>query len=63
MEKRGNANTPMRIIHNLNFKIKNVAMILDVKYENLIKEGKIRHEDLNEIASKYNNVIKETNII
>jgi hypothetical protein len=53
----------MGIIHNLNFKIKNVTMILDVKYENLIKEGKIRHEDLNEIASKYNNVIKETNII
>jgi hypothetical protein len=62
-EQSGNANTPMGIIHNVNFKIKNVTMILDVKYENLLKEGKIRHEDLNEIASKYNNVIKEINIL
>ena len=62
-KKSGNANTPMGIIHNVNFKIKNVTMILDVKYENLLKEGKIRHEDLNEIASKYNNVIKEINIL
>lgn len=38
-------------------------MILDVKYENLLKKGKIRHEDLSEIASKYNNVIKEINIL
>ena len=62
-EQSGNANTPMGIIHNVNFKIKNVTMILDVKYENLLKKGKIRHEDLSEITSKYNNVIKEINIL
>ena len=62
-EKNGYANTPMGIIHNVNFKIKNVNMVLDIKYHNLLKEGKIKNEDLNDMASKYNNVIKETKII
>ena len=61
-EKNGYANTPMGIIHNVNFKIKNVNMVLDIKYYNLLKEGKIKNEDLNDIASKYNNVIKEIKI-
>ena len=62
-EKNGDANTPMGIIHNVNFKIKNVNMLLDPKYEKLLKEGKIKYEDLNDMASKYNNVIKEIKII
>ena len=62
-EKDGNSNTPLGIIHGVNFKIKNVNITLDKKYENLYKEGKIKSEELNDIANKYNNVIKALKII
>ena len=62
-EKDGNSNTPLGIIHDVNFKIKDVNITLDIKYENLYKEGKIKKEELNDIANKYNNVIKALKII
>jgi hypothetical protein len=62
-EKKGNANTPMGIIHNVNFKVIDVNMVLDEKYESLIKIGKIKHEEIKDIISKYNNVVKEMRII
>ena len=53
----------MGIIHGVNFKIKDVNITLDKKYENLYKEGKIKRGELNDMASKYNNVIKALKII
>ena len=62
-QKGGYANTPMGIIHGVNFKIKKVNMRLDKKYHNLLNEGKITNNELDDMASKYNNVIKEIRII
>jgi len=52
----------MGIIHDVNFKVKDVNMVLDENYESLIKIGKIKHEELKDIISKYNNVVKEMKI-
>jgi len=52
----------MGIIHDVNFKVKDVNMVLGENYESLIKIGKIKHEELKDIISKYNNVVKEMKI-
>lgn len=62
-EKEGSSNTPLGIINNVNFKIKKAQFFLDENYEKLIKENKIKKENLDELAHKYNNVIKELKII
>ena len=62
-EKEGAANTPLAIIHNVNFFIKDVQYKLDQKYENLIKENIENKKKLDDYAHKYNNVIKEMKII
>tara|TARA_B100000282_G_C31612751_1_gene435532 strand:- start:242 stop:808 length:567 start_codon:yes stop_codon:yes gene_type:complete len=62
-EQTGAANTPMAIIHNVNFKVKTAQYTLDKKYQNLLKEGKIKQDELEDLANKYNNVIKEMKII
>ena len=56
------SNTPLALIHKVNFKILNVLYIADEKYEKLLKEKKISEKDIKEYALKYNNVIKEMKI-
>ena len=61
--KLGAANTPLAIIHNVNFKIVKNEIVLNSKYMDLLKEKKISSNELNEIIEKYNNVVKQTNYI
>tara|TARA_Y100001958_G_C21068054_1_gene428523 strand:- start:309 stop:485 length:177 start_codon:yes stop_codon:yes gene_type:complete len=53
----------MAIIHNVNFKVKTAQYTLDKKYQNLLKDGKIKQDELEDFANKYNNVIQEMKII
>ena len=62
-QKIGAANTPLAIIHNVNFKIIKNEIILDPKYLKLLDENKISNNELNEIIERYNNVVKQTNYI
>ncbi len=62
-QKIGAANTPLAIIHNVNFKIIKNEIILDPKYLKLLDENKITNNELNEIIERYNNVVKQTNYI
>ena len=55
-------NTPLGLIHNVNFKILNVLYIVDEKYKKLLNEKKMSENDIKEYAEKYNNVIKEIKI-
>ena len=57
--KENAANTPLGIIHNVNFKIKNVRYDLVKNYIKMIEEKKISQEDLFEMIEKYNNVVKQ----
>ena len=61
-EEGGCANTPLALIHNVNFKILNIHYIVDEKYEKLLNEKKISKDEIKEDAKKYNNVIKEIKI-
>ena len=61
-ELSGAANTPMGIIHNVDFRIKHVTHILDKKYINLLKSEKIQKDEIEDLAHKYNNVIQEIKI-
>ena len=61
-EKEGVANTPLALIHNVNFVIKKVQKVLDNKYKSLLEDGTIKIEELDDLAHKYNTVIKEIKI-
>ncbi len=62
-EKAGAANTPLAIIHNVNFVIKKAEQVLDRKYISLLEKNAIKKEELSDLAYKYNNVVKEIKII
>ena len=62
-QKMGAANTPLAIIHNVNFKIIKNEIVLNPKYADMIKEKKISTNDLPDLIEKYNNVVKQTNYI
>ena len=57
------ANTPMAIIHNVDFRIRKVTHVVDKKYQDLLKLGKITKEEIEDFSHKYNNVIREIKII
>ena len=61
-EKMNAANTPLALIHNVNFKILSADFKLETKYSALLKEKKISEDDLKEYIDKYNNVVKEMDI-
>ena len=61
-ELSGAANTPLAIINNVDFRIKHVVYVLDKKYINLLESKKIQKDQIENIAQKYNNVIKEIKI-
>ena len=63
MAKIGAANTPMAIIHKVNFKIIKNEIVLSPKYSSMLNEKKITNNELEEIILKYNNVVKQTNYI
>ena len=52
----------MAIIHNVDFRIKHVTYVLDKKYINLLESKKILKDEIEDLAQKYNNVIKEIKI-
>jgi len=54
------ANSPLAIIHNVNFKIVETLLYLDKKYELLINQKKITKDELDFHAKHYNNVIVQT---
>ena len=62
-QKIGAANTPLAMIHNVNFKIIKNEVVLDSKYLKLLEDKKISKNELNETIEKYNNVVKQTNYI
>lgn len=62
-QKEKAANTLLALIHNVNFKVKNVRYNLEEKYLKLLNENKINKEELGEIMEKYNNVIKDMFIL
>ncbi len=55
------ANTPLGLIHNVNFQIISVQYIVDEKYKKLLDEKQIKENEIKEYAEKYNNVIIESN--
>ena len=61
-EKNNSSDTPLGLIHDVNFEIISVQHVLDQKYLNLLKSKKISESELDEYANKFNNVIKESKI-
>ena len=56
------ANSPLALIHNVNFKIKKVHYDIVNKYKVMFEEKKINKEELNDLIDKYNNVVKQISI-
>lgn len=59
-EKNKAANTPLGLIHGVNFQIISVQYIVDEKYKKLLVEKQINENEIKEYAEKYNNVIIES---
>ena len=61
-KKNNSSDTPLGLIHDVNFEIISIQHVVDQKYHNLLKEKKITESELDDYANKYNNVIKESKI-
>ena len=61
-EKMNAANTPLALIHKVNFLIKDVNYVLEKNYIELLNKNEINEKDLQKHISKYNNVVKEMKI-
>ena len=61
-QKNKSANTPLALIHNVNFKIKDINYGLEKNYLEMLKKGEIDKAQLQSYIDKYNNVIKEMRI-
>lgn len=62
-KEKGAANSPLAMIHNVNFKIIKNDTILEKKYQEMMASGEMTMEELKDIVNKYNNVVKENYII
>tara|TARA_B100000029_G_scaffold467184_1_gene503266 strand:- start:438 stop:998 length:561 start_codon:yes stop_codon:yes gene_type:complete len=56
------ANTPLALIHDVNFLIKDVNYVLETEYMELLKKKEIDEKELKKYILKYNNVVKEMKI-
>ena len=61
-EKMNAANTPLALIHGVNFIIKDVNFVLEKNYIKLLENKEIDQNELQECIKKYNNVVKEMKI-
>ena len=61
-EKINAANTPLALIHGVNFIIKDVNFVLENNYLKLLENKEIDQNELQECIKKYNNVVKEMKI-
>ena len=61
-EKMNAANTPLALLHGVNFIIKDVNYVLEKNYIKLLENKEIDQNELQEYIKKYNNVVKEMKI-
>ena len=61
-QKNNAANTPLALIHNVNFKIKDVNYGLEKEYLEMLNKKEINQATLQTYINKYNNVVKEMKI-
>ena len=61
-EKMNAANTPLALIHGVNFIVKDVNYVLENNYIKLLENKEIDQNVLQEYIKKYNNVVKEMKI-
>ena len=61
-EKMNAANTPLALLHGVNFIIKDVNFVLEKNYIKLLENKEIDQNELQEYIRKYNNVVKEMKI-
>ena len=62
LEKNKAANTPLALIHGVNFKCKNVKYSLDPNYMNKYKDKNINNQEIDEDVLRLNNVVKQIEI-
>ena len=56
------ANTPLALLHGVNFLIKDVNYVLEKNYIELLNKKEIDENELKQHIAKYNNVVKEMKI-
>ncbi len=61
-EKIGGANTPLGLIHNLNFKIESISYIIEDDIMSKYRSGEIDKSRLDYMMKYYNNIVKQLNI-
>ena len=61
-EKEGAANTPLGLIHKVNFKIEDINYQIEDNVMAKFNAGKIDKDKLNYMVKHYNNVVKQIEI-
>ena len=62
LEKNKAANTPLALIHGVNFKCKNIKYSLDPNYMKKYKDKNINNQEIDEDVLRLNNVVKQIEI-
>ena len=61
-QSNGAANTPLALIHGVDFRIENVEYVIENNILKSYQSGEIKQNELDHMMKHHNNVIKQTNI-
>ena len=59
----GAANTPLALIHNVDFEIESSEFVLDQPWRSKLEVGSMTESDIVLAIRQYNNVVQETKIV
>ena len=60
--KQGAANSPLGLIHNVNFEILTVNYVIDESFGQKVETGEIKEDELDFYMNHHNNVVKQIDI-
>ena len=58
-QKQKAANSPLALIHNVDFRIKFIRYDIEQNYSQMLKDEKISKQELDKMIDKHNNVVKQ----
>jgi predicted SAM-dependent methyltransferase len=61
--EKGAANSPLALYHDVDFRVESTRLALESPWREQFNEGQITVEQLNDAVRKFNNVVKEMEII
>jgi len=61
-ERDGNAATPLGLIHDVDFEIIDTQYMLEPHYMEMMQNGQLKKDELNQMVATQNNIVKQINV-